>query len=65
MPITSGNTTLINLSERWKKGSKPTIAQFFYTFAPPNENDTENYIATIINNLNVPAKRTTLVFDLI
>lgn len=66
MPSTAGNTVLINSSEKYQKGSKPTIAQFFYTYAPPNENDTENYIATIINSLKIPGvKRNTLVSDLI
>jgi hypothetical protein len=68
MPVTPGNQSLINPSEKWNNGSKPTIAQFFYTYAPPNENNTEAYINSIISTLKqqYPSiNRNTLVYDLI
>ena len=54
MPITSGNQTLIvqnNGGAKYKKGTNPTIAQFFYTYAPPNENNTERYINDVLTAL--------------
>jgi len=49
MPVTSGNQKLIvPLSEKWVKGTPPTLAQFMYTYAPPNENDTEGYLKTVV-----------------
>ena len=54
MPVTSGNTKLIAAAkggEEYKKGTKPTIAQFFYTYAPPNENNTEGYISLVVTSL--------------
>jgi hypothetical protein len=53
MPVTAGNTSLLPAADSpWKKGTPPTIAQFFYTYAPPNENDTEAYIKHIILSLS-------------
>lgn len=51
MPVTSGNQKLISTSDKYKPGTVPTIAQFMYTYAPPNENNTENYIGSILGNL--------------
>lgn len=52
MPSTAGNSTLLPAADSpWKKGQQPTIAQFFYTYAPPNENDTEGYIAKVLGSL--------------
>lgn len=71
MPITEGNQTLIVSSKggkRYIKGMKPTIAQFFYTYAPPNENDTEGYIKGFISSIKkikTNATRDTLVADLL
>jgi hypothetical protein len=71
MPTTSGNQTLIVSSKGGKKyikGEKPTIAQFFYTYAPPNENDTEGYIKGFIiavKKLKADATRDTLVANLL
>jgi hypothetical protein len=71
MPTTSGNQTLIVSSKGGKKyikGEKPTVAQFFYTYAPPNENDTEGYIRgfiTAAKKLKADATRDTLVADLL
>lgn len=49
MPVTSGNQKLIvPLSEKWIKGTPPTLAQFMYTYAPPNENDTEGYLKNVV-----------------
>ena len=56
MPQTAGNQTII---EQYKGGKKyttktpPTIAQFFYTYAPPTDgNNTEQYIASVIADLS-------------
>jgi hypothetical protein len=71
MPGTTGNQTMIvdaNAGAKWIKGEKPTVAQFFYTYAPPNQNDTEAYIASFIKAvkvLNPEATRTTLVQELL
>ena len=66
MPITSGNQSLIPSAEKYSKGAKPTIAQFFYTYAPPNENNTEGYISGVLGALgNKGATRKSLVVDLI
>lgn len=52
MPPTLGNSTLLPSADSpWKKGTPPTIAQFFYTYAPPNENDTEGYISGVLGAL--------------
>lgn len=71
MPITSGNQTLIVSNKggkKYVKGNKPTVAQFFYTYAPPNENDTEGYIKgflTAVKKIKSDATRDTLVSDLL
>lgn len=73
MPVTSGNTKLIadaNGGEKYKKGTKPTIAQFFYTYAPPNENNTEGYISAVVTSLkdkfpNKSITRNTIVNSLL
>lgn len=51
MPVTSGNQTLIESKQKWKAGTPPTITQFMYTYAPPNENNTEGYIASVVGSL--------------
>jgi hypothetical protein len=67
MPVTSGNTTLIEQKKggpQYKKGNLPTIAQFVYTYAPPNENNTEQYISSLLADLKKiksDTTRTTLV----
>lgn len=48
MPSTSTN---LNMTPKYVKGEKPTIKQFMYTYAPPSENNTENYIKTIIDGV--------------
>jgi hypothetical protein len=45
MPITETNKSF------YKRGQKPTIRDFIYTYAPPNENNTQGYLNTIISNL--------------
>ncbi len=54
MPITSGNQSLLaNVTGKtYKKGSPPSFREFLYTYAPPNENNTEGYLNTVVNNLN-------------
>ena len=67
MPVTAGNTTLIEQKKggpQYKKGAAPTIAQFVYTYAPPNENNTELYISNLLTDLKKvkpDTPRTTLV----
>jgi hypothetical protein len=67
MPVTDGNTTLIEQKKggpQYKNGTLPTIAQFVYTYAPPNENDTELYISGLVADLKKikpDTNRTTLV----
>lgn len=67
MPITIGNQSLIVKNkggEKYIKGQKPTVAQFFYTYAPPNENDTELYISSFLEKV-VGADRNILLVDLL
>jgi hypothetical protein len=67
MPVTPGNTTLIEQKKggpQYKNGTLPTIAQFVYTYAPPNENNTELYISNLLADLKKikpDTNRTTLV----
>jgi hypothetical protein len=66
MPVTSGNQSLIAVSDKYKKGTPPTIVQFMYTYAPPNENNTEGYLASILSSLkkvNPNITRTSKVKD--
>lgn len=66
MPATAGNSSLLPAPEKWKKGTPPTIAQFFYTYAPPNENNTEGYIKSVVATLqkNYPTiVRTAKIID--
>jgi hypothetical protein len=71
MPSTPGNQILIvnrKGGNRWIANQPPTIAQFFYTYAPPNENNTEQYISGVINDLRVikpNINRNTLVKDIL
>ena len=73
MPVTSGNQSLIEAKRggsKYKKGTKPTFAQFIYTYAPPNENNTESYLVSVVNTLRskFPDKnvnRNTVVNDLL
>jgi hypothetical protein len=51
MPITAGNQKLISSKSVYKKGTFPTIEQFMYTYAPPNENNTEGYIGSVLGSL--------------
>ena len=51
MPVTEGNQSLIEKTQKWKAGTPPTISQFMHTFAPPNENDTQGYIGSVVSSL--------------
>jgi hypothetical protein len=72
MPVTEGNQKII---EQYKGGKKytvktpPTIAQFFYTYAPPTDgNNTEQYINGVIADLSKVKpgiNRNTLVKDIL
>ena len=66
MPGTAGNSTLIGSKDAWKKGTKPTLKQFMYTYAPPNENNTEGYISSIVSSLRKTYPKfsaSSIVFD--
>ena len=56
MPITAGNQSIIvnyRGGDKYQKGTNPTIAQFFFTYAPPTDgNNTEKYIADVIRDLS-------------
>lgn len=64
MPVTSGNQNLISSKEKWKKGTAPTIAQFMYTYAPPNENSTEGYIGSVVSSLQKSYPKVTRITKL-
>jgi len=52
MPPTATNANLSSYGvPNWKKPQKPSISQFFYTYAPPNENNTEGYISSVVGSL--------------
>lgn len=51
MPVTAGNQTLLPGNKKYRAGTPPTIEQFMYTYAPPNENNTEGYIGSVVASL--------------
>lgn len=72
MPITAGNQSIIvsyKGGNKYKKGTNPTIAQFFFTYAPPTDgNNTEKYITDVIRDLSKikpGINRNTLVKDIL
>ena len=68
MPITSGNQQMILQNkggEKYISGQQPTIAQFFYTYAPPNENDTESYINNFVKGIGGGISRNTKLIDIL
>jgi hypothetical protein len=72
MPITSGNQNIIvnyKGGKKYVKGTNPTIAQFFFTYAPPTDgNNTEKYITDVIRDLSKikpGINRNTLVKDIL
>jgi hypothetical protein len=71
MLVTRGNQSLLAESGKGAKyieGKKPTLTQFVYTYAPPNENNTEKYITDVLNDiLKIKSNitRNTLVSDII
>ena len=54
MPVTLSNGGKYSSTiGEWKKGQPPTFAQFFYTYAPPTDNNqTNNYINNVITTIN-------------
>ena len=54
MPVTQSNSgKYASVIGEWKKGQPPTFAQFFYTYAPPTDNNkTDNYINNVISTIN-------------
>ena len=68
MPITAGNQDMIfsrKAGNKYVKGEKPTVSQFFYTYAPPNENDTEKYINNFLSAIGKGSTRDTKMVDLL
>jgi len=65
----AGGIDNMPVKEKWKKGTPPTLAQTIYTYAPPTENKTEGYIASLIATLSrnsaTPITRKTLLKDLL
>lgn len=59
MPITAGNQSLIARDfgdeYKWTKGETPTVLQFMYTYAPPNENSSVNYVNYILKEFGLEA----------
>jgi hypothetical protein len=52
MPPTSTNGSFPTYGlPAWRKPQKPSIAQFVYTFAPPNENNSEGYVLSVVDSL--------------
>lgn len=54
MPVTSGNQRILasDTGIRWVDGTPPTILEFFYTYAPPTDNnDTRGYINGVVDDL--------------
>jgi len=54
MPVTSGNQSILDeyTGSRWTDGTPPTIRQFFFTYAPPTDNnDTTGYINGVVDDL--------------
>lgn len=62
MPTTAGNQSLIarDFGEefKWKRGTPPTVLQFMYTYAPPNENSSINYVDYILQQFGLEANDT-------
>jgi hypothetical protein len=72
MPITTGNQSIIvsyKGGNKYKQGTNPTLAQFFFTYAPPTDgNNTEKYITDVIRDLSKikpGINRNTLVKDIL
>ena len=65
MPVTRGNQSLIEGAggQKWTSGTQPTFEQFMYTYAPPNENNTEGYLGTILSNLQAAYPGNTITRD--
>ena len=65
MPVTRGNQSLIEGAggQKWTSGTQPTFEQFMYTYAPPNENNTEGYLETILSNLQAAYPGNTITRD--
>jgi hypothetical protein len=65
MPATSTNQ---NMQPKYNTGDNPTIKQFIYTYAPPNENDTTGYINMVLQGIKSvapTATQDTRVIDII
>lgn len=68
MPVNPSNQKMIvqkRAGKPYEQGKPPTVAQFFYTYAPPSENDTEKYIKDFIYSLGSNIDRNTIMIDLL
>jgi len=61
-----GNMPDYGSAPNYEAGKIPTLKQFVYTYAPPNENDTTKYINDILISLNNPKfNENTLMKDIL
>jgi hypothetical protein len=61
-----GNMPDYGSAPNYEAGKIPTLKQFVYTYAPPNENDTTKYIKDILRSLNNPKfNENTLMKDIL
>lgn len=61
----SGQMPAYGSAPGYTTGKIPTLKQFMYTYAPPNENNTEKYIQDIINSFNGKYTPNTLMSEII
>jgi|688.fasta_scaffold202427_3 hypothetical protein len=61
----SGQMPAYGSAPGYTTGKIPTLKQFMYTYAPPNENNTEKYIKDIINSFNGKYTPNTLMSEII
>jgi hypothetical protein len=59
MPITSTNSgAYVSEIGAWKKNQPPTFLQFFYTYAPPTDNNNpKQYAANVVKTINEKANK--------
>ena len=65
MPVTAGNQSLLSQAgyRQWQRSTPPTFREFFYTYAPPNENNTEGYVLSVVKNLRSKYPNESIVPD--
>ena len=59
MPVTESNSgKYANIIGTWSPGQPPSFIQFFYTYAPPTDNNmTNNYTNNIVSTINATANK--------